>query len=191
MSAFYRKIAEKISVPYKRLSIVRNPDGFLSEPSVQRALTAETGILFVTGSPFELRLHFELSFKEAPDTRFCYICENPSLLLPDIRREAWSGTFSVADLFPNAFYLEIQRLPEHDRNAFSESLNQRFDALRQHIVLPAGADTSAGVVVADGKDGCVIQYGLTHDDANIYARLCDSSDTDSLCLQEFVVLIHQ
>lgn len=101
MSAFYRKNAEKISVPYKRLSIVRNPDGFLSEPSVQRALTAETGILFVTGSPFELRLHFELSFKEAPDTRFCYICENPSLLLPDIRREAWSGTFSVADLFPN------------------------------------------------------------------------------------------
>ena len=67
-------------MPYKRLSIVRNPDGFLTEPSVQRALTAETGILFVTGSPFELRLHFELSFKEAPDTRFCYICENPSLL---------------------------------------------------------------------------------------------------------------
>lgn len=101
MSAFYRKIAEKISVPYKRLSIVRNPDGFLMEPSVQRALTAETGILFVTGSPFELRLHFELSFKEAPDTRFCYICENPSLLLPDIRREAWTGSFSVTDLFPN------------------------------------------------------------------------------------------
>lgn len=101
MSAFYRKIAEKISVPYKRLSIVRNPDGFLSEPSVQRTLTAETGILFVSGSPFELRLHFELSYKEAPETRFCYLCNNSSLLLPDIRREAWTGTFSIADLFPN------------------------------------------------------------------------------------------
>ena len=101
MSAFYRKIAEKISVPYKRLSIVRNPDGFLSEPSVQRSLTAETGILFVSGSPIQLRFHFETSFADAPETRFCYLCDNPSLLLPDIRREAWSGAFSIADLFPN------------------------------------------------------------------------------------------
>lgn len=101
MSVFYRKIAEKISVPYKRLSIVRNPDGFLTEPSVQRALTAETGILFVSGTPFKLRLHFELSFLAAPETRFCYLCDNPSMLLPDIRREAWSGVFYITDLFPN------------------------------------------------------------------------------------------
>lgn len=101
MSAFYQKIAEKISVPYKRLSIVRNTDGFLSEPSVQRSLTAETGILFISGTPIQLRFHFETAFAEAPETRFCYLCDNPSLLLPDIRREAWTGSFSVTDLFPN------------------------------------------------------------------------------------------
>ena len=101
MSAFYKEIAGKITVPYKRLSIIRNPDGFLQEPSVQRALAAEAGILFVTGTPIQLRFHFETAFADAPETRFCYLCENPALLLPDIRKEAFQDTFSVTDLFPN------------------------------------------------------------------------------------------
>lgn len=101
MSAFYRDIAGKITVPYKRLSIVRNLDGFLSDSAVQRALTTQTGILFVSGSPLALRLHFELQYKVAPDTRFCYICERPELLLPDILSEAFVCSFAVTDLFPN------------------------------------------------------------------------------------------
>lgn len=101
MSAFYHDIAGRISVPYKRLSIVRNLDGFLSDSAVQRALTAESGILFVSGSPLALRLHFELQYKAAPDTRFCYICERPELLLPDIQAEAFVCSFAVTDLFPN------------------------------------------------------------------------------------------
>lgn len=101
MSAFYRDIAGKIGVPYKRLSIVRNLDGFLSDSAVQRALTTESGVLFVSGSPLSLRLHFELQYKVAQDTRFCYICEQPDLLLPDIRSEAFVTSFAVTDLFPN------------------------------------------------------------------------------------------
>lgn len=101
MSAFYKEIAGKITVPYKRLSIIRNPDGFLQEPSVQRALAAEAGILFVTGTPIQLRFHFETAYADAPETRFCYLCDNPALLLPDIRKEAFLDTFSVTDLFPN------------------------------------------------------------------------------------------
>lgn len=100
MSAFYRKIADKISVPYKRLSIVRNPDGFLSQPGVQRALTAETGIIFVTGSPLSLRLHFELAYKVAAEARFCYLCDTPEEILPDIREEAYMVSFVATDLFP-------------------------------------------------------------------------------------------
>lgn len=88
-------------MPYKRLSIVRNLDGFLSDSAVQRALTAESGILFFSGSPLALRLHFELQYKAAPDTRFCYICERPELLLPDILSEAFVCSFAVTDLFPN------------------------------------------------------------------------------------------
>lgn len=101
MSAFYHDIAGRISVPYKRLSLVRNLDGFLSDSAVQRALTAESGILFFSGSPLALRLHFELQYKAAPDTRFCYICERPELLLPDILSEAFVCSFAVTDLFPN------------------------------------------------------------------------------------------
>lgn len=86
---------------YKRLSLVRNLDGFLSDSAVQRALTAESGILFFSGSPLALRLHFELQYKAAPDTRFCYICERPELLLPDILSEAFVCSFAVTDLFPN------------------------------------------------------------------------------------------
>ena len=88
-------------MPYKRLSLVRNLDGFLSDSAVQRALTAESGILFVSGSPLALRLHFEIQYKAAPDTRFCYICERPELLLPDIQAEAFVCSFAVTDLFPN------------------------------------------------------------------------------------------
>lgn len=100
MGAFYRKIADKISVPYKRLSIVRNPDGFLSQPGVQRALTAETGIIFVSGSPLSLRLHFELAFKAAVEARFCYLCDSPEEILPDIKKEAHVASFAITDLFP-------------------------------------------------------------------------------------------
>ena len=101
MSAFYQDIVGMITVPYKRLSIVRNLDGFLSDSTVQRALTTQTGIIFVAGSPLALRLHFELQYKAAPDTRFCYICERPELLLPDIQGEAHMTSFAVTDLFPN------------------------------------------------------------------------------------------
>lgn len=101
MSAFYRDIAGRIGVSYKRLSIVRNLDGFLLDSAVQRALTTESGVIFVSGSPLSLRFHFELQYKVAQDTRFCYICEQPELLLPDIRSEAFVTTFAVADLFPN------------------------------------------------------------------------------------------
>lgn len=101
MSAFYKEIAAKITVPYKRLSVLRNTDGFLSKPEVQCALTAETGIIFVCGTPMQLRLHFELDYKDAPQTRFCYLCDNPALLLPDIREAAHVTTFMLAEMFPN------------------------------------------------------------------------------------------
>jgi hypothetical protein len=101
MSLFYQRIAEKIAVSYRRLSIVRNPDGFLQDEAVRRSVTAATGIIFISGSPLELRLHFELHFKSSPETRFCYLCDTPDEILPDIIAEAWVTTFYVADIFPN------------------------------------------------------------------------------------------
>lgn len=148
MSAFYKEIAAKITVPYKRLSIARNTDGFLSKPEVQCALTAETGIIFVCGTPMELRLHFELDYKDAPQTRFCYLCDNPALLLPDIREAAHVTTFMLAELFPNI--ADRKTLAEQPINVlealFDKNLQGNISAsdLARHIMeIEFGARLSA------------------------------------------------
>lgn len=101
MQAFCRHIASRITVAYKRLSIVKNPDGFLLCPSLQSALKQVCGIEVVAGSELQLRLHFELNYRQNPDARYCYLCEDPSSVLVDMRQEAFLCTFSIADLFPN------------------------------------------------------------------------------------------
>lgn len=101
MQKFLDAIVSRISVPYKRLSIIRNPDGFLADRTVQQAIGKEFGICFVTGSSIELRCHFELTYKLDRNVQYCYLCDNPAELLPDIRGEAFCETFNVADLFPN------------------------------------------------------------------------------------------
>ena len=101
MSLFYQRIAEKISVSYRRLSIVRNPDGFLQDEAVRRAVTAATGVIFISGSTLALRLHYELHYKSSLETKFCYLCDTPDEILPDILAEAWVCTFYIADIFPN------------------------------------------------------------------------------------------
>lgn len=153
MSAFYRDIAGKITVPYKRLSIVRNLDGFLSDSAVQRALTAESGILFVSGSPLALRLHFELQYKAAPDTRFCYICERPELLLPDILSEAYVCAFAVTDLFPNIQDRKtlLAQKPDVLESLYSKNIPGFVTAtdLSRHLLEIEFASRSAAAPVSD------------------------------------------
>lgn len=68
---------------------------------MKQAIGKESGICFVSGSSIELRCHFELTYKFDKSTKYCYLCNNPSDLLPDIRVEAFRAKFNVADLFPN------------------------------------------------------------------------------------------
>ena len=101
MQTFLEAIVSRISVQYHRLSIIQNPDGFLADRGVQQAIGKEFGISFVSGNSIQLRSHFELTFKEDSSTRYCYLHSNPAELLPDIRKAAFCGKFSIADLFPN------------------------------------------------------------------------------------------
>lgn len=101
MQSFLDAIISRISVPYKQLSIIQNPDRFLADRSVQQAIGKECGICFVSGSNIELRYHFELIYKEDKSTKYCYLCGNPAEILPDIKSEAFCAKFNVADLFPN------------------------------------------------------------------------------------------
>jgi len=94
------KIAKKVAADYCRLSIVENPDEFLTRPVVRHLLCQEHGLEVVAGSNLQLRIHFELHYKQEPKNRFLYICQNSAGLLPDMKQEANVCHFDVSDLFP-------------------------------------------------------------------------------------------
>lgn len=101
MNALIQKTAKKISVDYCRLSIVRNPDGFLAREEVRRALSAEQGLTVVVGSNLKLRVLYELELKRPENTeRVVYVTTTDAPLVPDIREAAHVTDFAVADLFP-------------------------------------------------------------------------------------------
>lgn len=55
----------------------------------------------------------------------------------------------------------------------------------------AGVQAARRVVVADGHDGGVGQYGLAHDDANVDTDLGDAAMRDAELFDEPVVLVHE
>lgn len=112
MSKFLQAIVNRISADYAQLSIIKNPDGFLSDRGVQQAIGKEFNICFVSGSGIELRCHFERTFKKDNTTKYCYLIADSTRLLPDIFSVAFKGKFQITDLFPN--YLDKQVLRELD-----------------------------------------------------------------------------
>lgn len=100
MSRLIEKVAQKIAVEYCNLSIVENPDGFLTQAAVCRLLRQECGIEIVTGTNLQLRIHYELQYKEHPDRRYVYVCNNTLSILMDMKRSAHVTDFSIGDVFP-------------------------------------------------------------------------------------------
>lgn len=101
MQKLLQAIVSRISVSYKQLSVIKNPDGFLSDRFVQQAIEKESNICFVSGSSIELRCHFERTFKKDNSTKYCYLYDGTTDLLPDITEQAYIGKFAIADLFSN------------------------------------------------------------------------------------------
>jgi len=95
-----KKVAHKIVVEYCRLSIVENPDGFLTSEIVRHLLSQESGITVVCGSNLQLRIHYELHYKIEIEKRFVYVCNSVSTLLADMKQSAYITSFSVSDVFP-------------------------------------------------------------------------------------------
>ena len=100
MVGLIRKIAERITADYTRLSIVSNPDGLLANPVVQSHLLSECGLNIIVGSQLQLRIHYELVYKASQTDRFVYVCPNTDTLLPDMAQEAKITDFSIGQLFP-------------------------------------------------------------------------------------------
>ncbi len=100
MQRLIRKIAERITAGYTRLSIVSNPDRVLTNPVVQSRLLSECRINVIVGSQLQLRIHYELTYKASEKDRFIYVCPSIDNLLPDMEHEAFITDFSIGRLFP-------------------------------------------------------------------------------------------
>ena len=100
MNKLIKKVAQKIAVDYCNLSIVENPDGFLTQDAVCRLLNQECGIQVVSGSNLQLRIHYELHFKDNLQNKFLYICKSRDSILSDMKQSAYVTEFSISDVFP-------------------------------------------------------------------------------------------
>ena len=109
MEEFAKKLIERLKSVSSRLSIVRNPDGFLSRPDVQQALLNYGLLLLPIRSSLELRVRYELSDKSS-DNIVCYIKEPDFVPLPDIAQHITDkGTYSLIDIMPHFNRQELYR----------------------------------------------------------------------------------
>lgn len=100
MNKLIKKVAQKVAVDYCNLSIVENSDGFLTQDAVCRLLNQECGIQVVSGTNLQLRIHYELHFKDNPQNKFVYVCKSKESVLPDMKQSAYVTEFSISDVFP-------------------------------------------------------------------------------------------
>lgn len=110
MDEFIHRLEQRLTGEGKRLSIVRNPDGFLQRPDTQQAVLNACGLLLLPiSSSLELRVRYELYDKNTRE-RICYIMDDPSSVLPDIKRLLYNAhTFSIPDLMPACNEAEIRQ----------------------------------------------------------------------------------
>ena len=64
-----------------------------------------------------------------------------------------------------------------------------LDCRCKRIICPAGCKASAGVIMAYGHDGGIIEDCLTHNDSDVGRGLSNTANADTLCFQKFVVLL--
>lgn len=124
------KTAKKIAKDYCRLSIVRNLDGFLAMDDVRRELFSQMGLNVIVGNPIQLRIHFELTFKQETDKRFVYISNDLENIVPDMAEEAFVADFNIGELFP--FLADKSILKGMDLEQLS-TLNERCGIRRISI----------------------------------------------------------
>lgn len=143
MSRIIAKIAQNIvGGSDRRLWLVRNPDGFLTKPDVRAALRNDHDLEVVTGSPLELRLHFELQYRSNPSAKYIYVYKDTDTVLPDIKAEGDERHFDVADLFP--LFADKPLL----RRQCLEVLSTLYDMLVFKKVSPAQCKTMIADIAA-------------------------------------------
>lgn len=98
MDSLLECIVKEITRPYMRLSVISNPDCFLSREDTICALKQQADITVLCFSQLELRVWFELDFKDTPDKRFVVLMDDTSNLVSDIYNQSYVTTFNTRDL---------------------------------------------------------------------------------------------
>ena len=97
MDSLMSKILSEISRPQRRLSIISNPDGFLTREDTIEAFAKE-GYQVLQFTQLQLRVWFETTYKDQTDGNYIIIMEHPDKVLADIRDEAYFEDFNARDL---------------------------------------------------------------------------------------------
>lgn len=97
MDSLMSKILSEICRPQRRLSIISNPDGFLSREDTIEAFAKE-GYVVLQFTQLQLRVWFETTFKDTSDGKYIVIMVHPEKVLADIRCEAFFEDFNARDL---------------------------------------------------------------------------------------------
>ncbi|MDD2247193.1 MAG: PglZ domain-containing protein [Proteiniphilum sp.] len=110
MDEFIHRLEQRLTGEGKRLSIVKNPDGFLQRPDTQQAVFNACGLLLLPiSSSLELRVRYELYDKNT-HKRICYIMDDPASVLPDLKQLLYKArTFSIPNLMPACNETEIRQ----------------------------------------------------------------------------------
>ena len=98
MDSLLQCIVKEITRPYTRLSVISNPDGFLSREDTMCTLKQQAGITVLCFSQLELRVWYELDFKEMPEEHFVVLMDDTSKLVSDIYHQAFVTTFKTREL---------------------------------------------------------------------------------------------
>lgn len=97
---FYNDIVTRL-IDGCRIGIVQNRDGFLFRKDVQKAIETHcTDIRLISGSQWELRLAYELECKADTVHKYCFVTEDSSKILTDMKENAFVTIFSVSQMFP-------------------------------------------------------------------------------------------
>lgn len=98
MDSLLNCIIKEITRPYRRLSVIYNPDGFLHREDTICALKQQSNTTVLRFSQLELRVWFELEFKEKQEERFVVLMDDTSKLVTDISLQSFVATFNTRDL---------------------------------------------------------------------------------------------
>ena len=126
MDELVKRIVHKVTTSGNRLSVVKNPDGFLYRADTQQRVREEAGLLLLpVDTGMKLRLRYEQEDR-CSEEKVCYLMENENEILPDIKEELYDAKmFALSDMLPACNEMEV-RNAQLSFNMASYVFSKRF-----------------------------------------------------------------